>query len=60
MIKIIKAGTRKEAECEKCGAVLSYEKCDVKTETKTNTLTSFKQYITCPQCGNEIILKQSR
>lgn len=69
MIKVIKPGYKKEIECPKCGAVLTYdEKEDVETQT-LKTLTdcielgfykSYKKYITCPQCKHEIILNQTR
>lgn len=67
MIKIIKPGYLKEAQCSKCGAVLSYdENEDVETRHEkgiASTMETYRKpvkYITCPQCNNEIILKAVR
>ena len=63
MIKIIKPGYRKEVECIKCGALLSYdEKEDVqKEESKISAggqgfAVNAGRYIICPQCKNKIML----
>lgn len=76
MIKIIKHGTRKEAECQKCGAILSYdENEDVEIESVKDfnadmAIEGFKRtrkyivytrkYIVCPQCHSQIILNETR
>lgn len=68
MIKIIKPGTKKQAVCDNCGAVLSYDtEEDVKYENvKTfamncvDGLTLREEYITCPQCKHKIITKAVR
>ena len=63
MINIIKPGYLKEAQCSKCGAVLSYdENEDVETRYEKGMETYRKpvKYITCPQCKNEIVLKAVR
>ena len=69
MIKVIKPGFKKEVECPKCGAVLTYdEQEDVQTKTQKtfsayigpDLYISYKKYIICPQCKHEIILKQTR
>lgn len=70
MIKVIKPGYRKEIECLKCGALLSYdEKEDIQKETsKTTVLSSCgrgsiahsEKYIICPQCKNKIVLNAVR
>lgn len=69
MIKILKPGTLKEAACDKCGAVLSYDESeDVKDENiekhfATNMPSGFgckRKYIICPQCKNKIILSPTR
>ena len=69
MIKILKPGTLKEATCDKCGAVLSYDESkDVKEENiekhfVTNMPSGFgykQKYIVCPQCKNKIILSSIR
>ena len=60
MIKIIKLGTKKEVECTKCGALLSYdEKEDVQT-SKRRELSYYHFYIICPQCKHEIVLDATR
>lgn len=65
MIKILRPGTRKEAECPSCGALLSYDISDILEESSysiTETSSAFWQssknttYIICPQCNNKIIL----
>ena len=66
MIKIIKLGTKKEVECTKCGALLSYdEKEDVQTG-KERSFSCYQyymrpyHYIICPQCKHEIVLDATR
>ena len=60
MIKIIKPGTKKEVECTKCGALLSYdEKEDVQT-SKRREFSYYHFYIICPQCKHEIVLNATR
>ena len=63
MIKVIKPRTRKNVECANCGALLSYEEEDVKrSATKTfsgtayDPFNTYKNYIICPECGEEITL----
>lgn len=67
MIKVIKPGYRKEVECLKCGALLSYdEKEDIQKETLKTVVSTLdaektpmyvsKKYIICPQCKNKIVL----
>lgn len=68
MIKIIKPGCKKEIECQKCGALLSYdEKEDVKNESVIMTRkTCFdpscgeRSFIICPQCHNKVVLTATR
>lgn len=62
-----KAGYRKEVECIKCGALLSYdEKEDVqKEESKISAggqgfAVNAGRYIICPQCKNKIMLSAAR
>lgn len=62
MIKIIKPGYRKEVECIKCGALLSY---DEKEESKISAggqgfAVNAGRYIICPQCKNKIMLSAAR
>lgn len=69
MIKILRTGTRKEAECPSCGVLLSYDISDIMNETSqsiTETPSAFwlgsksTTYIICPQCNNKIILSATR
>lgn len=69
MIKILKPGTLKEATCQKCGAVLSYDEAeDVKEDSvekhfATNIPSGFgykQKYIVCPQCKNKIVTWSTR
>lgn len=59
MIEILKKGTRKQCTCEHCGAVMSYEKNDI----KSGGVRSFNlrllnatppNYIICPQCKHPV------
>lgn len=66
MIKILKPGTLKEATCDKCGTVLSYDESDVRDEcveipTNWPSGAGYKQkYIICSQCKNKIALWSTR
>lgn len=68
MIKILRPGTKKEAECPSCGALLSYDISDIQKyrssiiETSSAFWLSSKgtTYIVCPQCNNKIILSATR
>lgn len=64
MIEIIKRGTKKTCTCRECGCVFSYEDEDIEVETY-HALDimqmgddSYKEYVQCPQCNKEVILKQ--
>lgn len=51
-MKVIKYGRKRRETCKNCGAVLEYEKEDVKTvQTGMN---EFDQQIKCPICGRTI------
>lgn len=52
MIKILVSGTRNKITCNFCGAVLQYDKEDIKeTEHFVSPRESyFVKYIICPQC----------
>lgn len=62
MVEILVPGTLKRIKCEKCGALLRYDKKeDVKEEEnmkKKLPLDSscIQKFIVCPQCQNKIIL----
>lgn len=62
-MEVIKHGnTYKEVECQKCGALLSYCKADVKEINKDEETFYgdwhyyIEEYITCPECDKRIIL----
>lgn len=58
MIKIIKEGTKKIKECEKCGCQFSYEREDIKVYDDIEyCFGSRYDYINCPQCNEKIILE---
>ena len=62
MIKVIKEGTRNRIECNYCGALLAYDKEDIKKKDKHWGPCDYYniKYITCPQCKNEIVLEGTR
>ena len=68
MIKVIRPGTKKQIECNNCGALLSYdEKEDIKfdsikkvSETDGLAYHTSESYIICPQCNKKIIFKSCR
>lgn len=65
MITIIKEGTKKEATCNKCGCVFSYENEDIQHIGSTlRTISSPSHYskdvVECPQCKYQIVLKATR
>lgn len=59
MIEIIKRGTKEIADCKTCGCQFTYEKEDVVNKSD-GTYKGFKEYVICPQCYKEVILRQSR
>lgn len=66
MIEILEVGTKKKVRCNNCGALLSYEKSDVKNETVKTMMPLgdghklIKDYIICPQCKENVYLTKSR
>lgn len=57
MIKIIKAGTRNEATCDKCGCLFSYEAEDIQkwhSNSEDVLQCRYREYIACPQCLNKV------
>ena len=69
MIKILRPGTRKEAECPSCGALLSYDISDILEKSShsiAETSSAFwlnsknTAYIICPLCNDTIILLATR
>ena len=60
MIKIIKEGTRKIAKFPNCGCEFSYEREDINDMIPLMRYLSVTHYINCPQCNNDIILKEDK
>lgn len=62
MIEILKEGTKRQIECDECGALLRYQQEDIKNEDKyISPVSSYnRKYIICPQCHNKIILEAQR
>lgn len=61
MIEILKMGTKKQIECEACGALLRYGKEDVKEDDYGHQWINYtNKYIICPQCKEKIILEATR
>ena len=60
MVQVRKHGnTYKDTKCEKCEALLAYCKTDIKIDSKYeeywgNYHCSYRQYIICPECDNQI------
>lgn len=55
MITIIEKGTKHKKKCEACGCLFSYEDEDI--ETHYTWLVPVYEYIKCPQCKNDILLR---
>ena len=66
MIEIIKRGTKKTCTCDNCGCFFSYEKEDIEYKNHAKPLWgarivySTTDFIKCPQCDTEIILRQTK
>lgn len=62
MIEIIRPGTKTQVECPMCGALLSYQKDDIKEEEcfLSARASYLSRYITCPQCKHKIVLEGQR
>ena len=56
MIKIIKEGTRKIAECPNCGCEFSYEEKDVLIDPGFTK----ESHVNCPQCNKAVIFMVER
>ena len=59
MIEIIKLGTKKMRICSMCGCKFTYEKEDIKQENLDN-YKGFREFVQCPQCCENVILRQTR
>lgn len=58
MIKVLRQGTKKKVECNNCGALLQYEKEDVKEQQVS--FHEFCDYIICPECQYRVPLGGTR
>jgi hypothetical protein len=59
MIEIIKRGTKHIRICKICGCKFSYQAEDVHRED-TDNYKGFKEYVQCPQCTEDVIIRQTR
>lgn len=57
MIEIIKRGTKRTTKCECCGCEFRFEDEDTHIEFLGEEEV---QYVQCPQCDEQVILKQTR
>lgn len=54
MIKVIKYGNKRRTYCGNCGALLEFEKEDIKvTQAGIN---EYEEKIKCPACGENIVV----
>lgn len=62
MIEVLKHGDKREVECPKCGALLSYRKDDIEERFSNIPLmvTMHEKFIICPDCNNKIVLESTR
>ena len=52
MVKVIKYGQKRRVTCEVCGALLEFEKDDVKTVQMG--MNEYEQQIECPACNETV------
>lgn len=55
MVKVIKYGQKRRITCEVCGALLEFEKGDIKT-VQTG-LNEYDRTIECPVCKETLTIK---
>ena len=67
MVKIIERGTRRKRGtrriqiCDNCGCKFSFEAEDIVTKTDEGYGSRlYREYVTCPQCNNEVVLVSLR
>lgn len=56
MIKVIKYGNKRRTYCGNCGALLEFEKEDIKT-VRTG-INEDERKIICPACGESVIIER--
>lgn len=59
MKEIIKRGTKGITTCKTCGCLFSYEQEDLVHED-TDNYKGWKEYVICPQCCCEVVIRQTR
>lgn len=59
MVEIIERGTKEVAKCNICGCKFSYEKEDL-INVDVDNYKGFKEFVRCPQCSYEVIIRQSK
>ena len=59
MIEIIKRGTKTITTCKQCGCKFSYESEDIQ-EQCTDMYKQYREYVQCPQCDEEVAVKQTK
>lgn len=52
MVKVIKYGAKRRKVCEVCGALLEFEKDDIKTIQVG--MNEYEQQIVCPVCNETV------
>jgi DNA-directed RNA polymerase subunit RPC12/RpoP len=64
MVEIIKRGTKNTCTCSECGCIFSYEDEDIENIYQGSYFSvsemNHKNIVRCPQCGTEIVLKQTK
>lgn len=60
MVEVLEHGDKTVVNCTLCGARLRYSKDGIKQEEvfESQRLSHFQNYITCPDCGEKVIIKQ--
>lgn len=54
MVKVIRYGEKRRITCEVCGALLEFEKDDVKTVQ--TCMNEYEQQIECPACNETVVV----
>ena len=62
MVEVIRKGSLKKIECCGCGSLLKYDvNEDVQKKEYPNTFgIYYKEFIKCPECGEEVLLSGTR
>ena len=54
MVKVIKYGQKRRVTCKHCGALLEFEKSNIKTARVG--MNEFEQQIVCPACNETVAI----